>query len=178
MVTQGPWAFAGAGPTQSNAAASVIRFPNTNLTSGNHLELTHESEHLIPIGDLVLRRQNPWTELYDPGRVRSGAAVEWVKENLNVALQYTHWLTKGDVASIDQITPNNGAVIVESGRKIAVYRDERGTVHRRSAVCPHLGCIVAWNPAASTWDCPCHGSRFDKFGAVINGPSPRDLDNA
>jgi Rieske Fe-S protein len=130
------------------------------------------------IADLILRRQNPWIELYDPGRVRTGAAVEWVKENLNVALQYTHWLTKGDVASIDQITPNNGAVIVESGRKIAVYRDERGTVHRRSAVCPHLGCIVAWNPAASTWDCPCHGSRFDKLGAVINGPSPRNLDEA
>ena len=58
-------------------------------------------------------------------------------------------------------------MIVESGRKIAVYRDERGELHRRSAVCPHLGCIVAWNPAASTWDCPCHGSRFDKLGARV-----------
>jgi Rieske Fe-S protein len=147
-------------------------------TGDSGMGMTHGTIAGMLIADLILRRQNPWIELYDPGRVRTGAAVEWVKENLNVALQYTHWLTKGDVASIDQITPNNGAVIVESGRKIAVYRDERGTVHRRSAVCPHLGCIVAWNPAASTWDCPCHGSRFDKLGAVINGPSPRNLDEA
>jgi glycine/D-amino acid oxidase-like deaminating enzyme/nitrite reductase/ring-hydroxylating ferredoxin subunit len=147
-------------------------------TGDSGMGMTHGTIAGMLITDLILRRQNPWTDLYDPGRVRTGAAVEWVKENLNVALQYTHWLTRGDVDSMDQITPNNGAVIVESGRKIAVYRDERGTLHRRSAVCPHLGCIVAWNPAASTWDCPCHGSRFDKFGAVVNGPSPRDLDKA
>ena len=112
---------------------------------------------------------------YFTGRVQGVGFRYTVK---NVALQYKDWLTRGDVASIDQITPNNGAIVVESGRKIAVYRDERGTVHRRSAVCPHLGCIVAWNPSASSWDCPCHGSRFDKFGAVFNGPSPKDLDPA
>lgn len=147
-------------------------------TGDSGMGMTHGTIAGMLITDLVLARRNPWTELYDPARIRSGAAVEWVKENLNVALQYKDWLTGGDVKSVDQITPNNGAIMVESGRKIAVYRDERGTLHRRSAVCPHLGCIVAWNPAASTWDCPCHGSRFDKFGAVINGPSPSDLDPA
>ena len=55
---------------------------------------------------------------------------------------------------------------------------EDGPIKAFSTVCPHLGCIVAWNPSASTWDCPCHGSRFDKFGGVINGPSPSDLDPA
>jgi glycine/D-amino acid oxidase-like deaminating enzyme/nitrite reductase/ring-hydroxylating ferredoxin subunit len=145
------------------------------VTGDSGMGMTHGTIGGMLVSDLILRRANPWTALYDPARVRTGAALEWVKENLNVALQYTGWLTKGDVESIDQITPNNGAVIVEAGRKIAVYRDERGTVHRRSAVCPHLACIVAWNPAASTWDCPCHGSRFDRFGAVINGPSPSDL---
>ena len=147
-------------------------------TGDSGMGMTHGTIAGMLITDLVMARRNPWTELYDPARIRSGAAVEWVKENLNVALQYKDWLTGGDVKSIDEITPNNGAILVESGRKIAVYRDERGTVHRRSAVCPHLGCIVAWNPSASTWDCPCHGSRFDKFGGVINGPSPSDLDPA
>jgi glycine/D-amino acid oxidase-like deaminating enzyme/nitrite reductase/ring-hydroxylating ferredoxin subunit len=146
------------------------------ITGDSGMGMTHGTIGGMLITDLILRRQNPWTELYDPARVRSGAVVEWVKENLNVALQYKDWVTRGDVPSIDQITPNNGAIVVEAGRKIAVYRDERGSVHRRSAVCPHLGCIVAWNPAASTWDCPCHGSRFDRFGSVFNGPSPRDLD--
>jgi len=148
------------------------------VTGDSGMGMTHGTIGGMLLTDLILDRDNPWTELYDPARVRTGAAVEWVKENINVALQYKDWLTRGDVASIDQIRPNNGAIVVEAGRKIAVYRDERGTVHRRSAVCPHLGCIVAWNPAASSWDCPCHGSRFDKFGGVFNGPSPRDLDPA
>jgi len=147
-------------------------------TGDSGMGMTHGTIAGMLITDLVMGRQNPWTELYDPARIRSGATIEWVKENLNVALQYKDWLTGGDVKSIDEITPNNGAILVESGRKIAVYRDERGGVHRRSAVCPHLGCIVAWNPSASTWDCPCHGSRFDKLGAVINGPSPSDLEPA
>jgi glycine/D-amino acid oxidase-like deaminating enzyme/nitrite reductase/ring-hydroxylating ferredoxin subunit len=144
-------------------------------TGDSGMGMTHGTIAGMLITDLIERRQNPWQHLYDPSRVRSGAAVEWVKENLNVALQYTAWFTGGDVTSLDDVTPGNGAIIVESGRKIAVFRDERGEVHKRSAVCPHLGCIVRWNPAASTWDCPCHGSRFDKLGAVINGPSPSDL---
>jgi glycine/D-amino acid oxidase-like deaminating enzyme/nitrite reductase/ring-hydroxylating ferredoxin subunit len=147
-------------------------------TGDSGMGMTHGTIAGMLLTDLILRRDNPWTELYNPGRIRSGAAIEWVKENLNVALQYTSWLTKGDVESVDQITPNNGAIVVERGSKIAVFRDETGAVHRRSAVCPHLGCIVAWNPSASTWDCPCHGSRFDKFGAVMNGPAPKDLDPA
>jgi Rieske Fe-S protein len=59
--------------------------------------------------------------------------------------------------------------------KVAVYRDAQGALHERSAVCPHLGCIVHWNGAGKTWDCPCHGSRFDSHGHVINGPANRDL---
>jgi glycine/D-amino acid oxidase-like deaminating enzyme/nitrite reductase/ring-hydroxylating ferredoxin subunit len=148
------------------------------ITGDSGMGLTHGTIGGMLVSDMILHRANPWSELYDPGRVRTGAAVEWVKENLNVALQYKHWLTRGDVESIDEIAPTNGAVIVESGRKIAVYRDEGGAVHRRSAVCPHLGCIVAWNPAASTWDCPCHGSRFDKLGKAINGPAQTDLKKA
>ena len=147
-------------------------------TGDSGLGMTHGTIAGMLITDLIQHRQNPWQELYNPARVRTGSAVEWVKENLNVALQYTAWFTAGDVTSIDQVTPGNGAVIVESGRKIAVFRDERGEVHKRSAVCPHLGCIVRWNPAASTWDCPCHGSRFDKLGTVMKGPSPTDLAKA
>jgi Rieske Fe-S protein len=59
--------------------------------------------------------------------------------------------------------------------KVAVYRDDGGKLHERSAVCPHLGCIVQWNDAEKTWDCPCHGSRFEKLGSVINGPANRAL---
>ncbi|HJS43467.1 MAG TPA: Rieske 2Fe-2S domain-containing protein [Gemmatimonadales bacterium] len=61
---------------------------------------------------------------------------------------------------------------------MTTYRDPYGALHQFSAVCPHLGCIVQWNPMERTWDCPCHGSRFDKLGTVINGPANTGLHKA
>jgi Rieske Fe-S protein len=95
-----------------------------------------------------------------------------------MAAQYGDWLTSGTVETVDEIPPNGGAVVRRGLHKVAVYRDGRGTLHERSAVCPHLGCIVAWNPTEQSWDCPCHGSRFDKLGKLINGPSNADLSPA
>ena len=92
-----------------------------------------------------------------------------------MAAQYTDWLTPGDVASVDEIEPDSGAIVRRGLEKIAVYRDAKGALHECSAACPHLGCIVHWNPGEQTWDCPCHGSRFDAYGKVINGPANRDL---
>ena len=71
------------------------------------------------------------------------------------------------------IAPGEGALLRKGAAKIAVYRDEEGQLHERSAVCPHLGCIVQWNPGEKSWDCPCHGSRFDCEGRVLNGPAAR-----
>jgi Rieske Fe-S protein len=69
------------------------------------------------------------------------------------------------------IARGQGAIVRRGLRKIAVYRDERGDLHERSAYCTHLGCVVAWNRAERTWDCPCHGSRFDVDGGVVHGPA-------
>jgi Rieske Fe-S protein len=73
------------------------------------------------------------------------------------------------------IKPNEGKVIDQNGEKLAVYKDEDGKLISLSAVCTHAGCIVGWNNDDKTWDCPCHGSRFDKTGKVINGPAEKDL---
>ena len=89
----------------------------------------------------------------------------------------------GDFARFDRIFAMDRSNLVELQRrapdrhrgKIALYRDAQGALHERSATCPHLGCIVHWNDAAKTWDCPCHGSRFDCEGHVLNGPANRDL---
>jgi glycine/D-amino acid oxidase-like deaminating enzyme/nitrite reductase/ring-hydroxylating ferredoxin subunit len=137
--------------------------------SGNGM--THGTIAGMLLTDQILGRHNPWEPLYDPGRITLRATGEYTKENLNVAAQYADWLTKGDVESTEEIPKDSGAVIRRGAAKIAVYRDQTGALHERSAVCPHLGCIVAWNPAEKTWDCPCHGSRFDKFGDVVNGPA-------
>jgi glycine/D-amino acid oxidase-like deaminating enzyme/nitrite reductase/ring-hydroxylating ferredoxin subunit len=137
--------------------------------SGNGM--THGTIAGMLITDQILGRNNPWATLYDPGRVTMRASGEFVKEAANMAAQYADWVTGGDVSSVDEIEKDSGAVIRRGALKVAVYRDATGELHERSAICPHLGCIVGWNPSATTWDCPCHGSRFSKFGEVINGPA-------
>jgi nucleotide-binding universal stress UspA family protein/nitrite reductase/ring-hydroxylating ferredoxin subunit len=77
--------------------------------------------------------------------------------------------------SLDDLRPGEGAIVVFGGRRMAAYRDEEGTVHAVSARCTHLGCTVGWNDGARTWDCPCHGSRYDYAGKLIQGPAERDL---
>ena len=141
--------------------------------SGNGL--THGAVAGILLTDLIVGRENPWTALYDPGRVRLRAGGDFIKETLNMAAQYGDWARGGDVATVDEIARGEGAVIRDGLHKVAVYRDETGALHERSATCPHLGCVVNWNSAEKTWDCPCHGSRFDCTGRVVNGPAIRDL---
>jgi glycine/D-amino acid oxidase-like deaminating enzyme/nitrite reductase/ring-hydroxylating ferredoxin subunit len=137
--------------------------------------MTHGTIAGILIPDLILGRDNPWTKLYDPSRVSLRTAPEFARENLNVAAQYRDYLTPGDVASADDIPRGEGRVLRRGAAKVAVYRDDAGTLHERSAVCPHLYCIVDWNQAEKSWDCPCHGSRFDAYGRVVNGPASSDL---
>ncbi|HET9132559.1 MAG TPA: Rieske 2Fe-2S domain-containing protein, partial [Terriglobia bacterium] len=127
------------------------------------------------ITDLIQERDNDWAALYDPSRKSLKSIGTFVQENLNVAAQYADWVSSGDIGSEDQIPKGSGAVLRSGVQKVAVYRDEDGTLHRRSAVCPHLKCIVVWDSIEHTWDCPCHGSRFDAYGKVINGPANSDL---
>ena len=150
--------------------------PNVFIVTGDSgMGMTHGTIAGILLTDLILGRENPWAALYEPSRKTLGALRRFVKENLNVAQQYGDWLTSGDVDSPEQITPGAGAVIRHGLTKIAVYRDEQGVCHERSAVCTHLGGIVHWNDAEKTWDCPCHGSRFDRLGGALSGPANHDL---
>jgi len=138
--------------------------------SGNGM--THGTIAGILIRDLILGRDNAWATLYDPSRISLRAGLEWSKENLNVAAQYTDLLTGGEVESADEVAPGTGAILRRGLRKIAVYRDEAGALHELSAVCAHLGCVVNWNDKEKSWDCPCHGSRYHpEDGHVLNGPA-------
>jgi Rieske Fe-S protein len=79
---------------------------------------------------------------------------------------------------VNDIAPGHGAVVRRGLQKIAAYCSDTGEIYEFSAVCPHLGCVVDWNATEKTWDCPCHGSRFDAMGKVINGPANVDLSPA
>lgn len=130
----------------------------------------------ILLTDLVERRNNEWAALYDPSRVTLCAAGRYLLENLNVGAQFADLVTGGDVATTDEIGRGEGAIVGRGLAKIAAYRDASGSLHEHSAVCPHLGGIVAWNSLEKTWDCPCHGSRFDKTdGHPLNGPAIEGL---
>jgi glycine/D-amino acid oxidase-like deaminating enzyme/nitrite reductase/ring-hydroxylating ferredoxin subunit len=144
-------------------------------TGDSGMGMTHGTIAGMLISDLILGKETPWAKVYDPRRKRILAAGDFAKENLNVALQYTDWLTAGDVDSPDRVKPRQGAIMRRGLSKVAIYRREDGSIVELSAVCPHLMCIVAWNSADSTWDCPCHGSRFTAEGKVINGPANVDL---
>jgi Rieske Fe-S protein len=141
--------------------------------SGNGM--THGVIAGMLVGDQIVGRDNPWESLYDPSRKTLRAAGEFARENINMAAQYTDWITPGDVTDEREIPVGCGAVVRDGLKKLAVYRDERGALHRFSAVCPHLGAILRWNPQEGTWDCPAHGSRFAARGEVLNGPANDSL---
>lgn len=139
--------------------------------------MTHCTIAGMLITDLIMGRKNPWQALYDPARIslNTNATGEFLKENLNVAKQYSDWVTPGDAPTADSLLPESGCVIRKGSAKVAVYCDKDGIHHEKSAVCPHLGCIVHWNQVEKSWDCPCHGSRFNAEGKVISGPALSDL---
>ena len=145
-------------------------------TGDSGMGMTHGTIAGMLLTDLIVGRASSWAALYDPSRKMLRAPVEYAKENLNVAAQYVEdYLGGGDVDSVDALAPGQGAVLRRGLSKIAAYRDYDGMLHEHSAVCPHLGCIVTFDDIEKTWDCPCHGSRFDRYGRVIVGPANRDL---
>jgi glycine/D-amino acid oxidase-like deaminating enzyme/nitrite reductase/ring-hydroxylating ferredoxin subunit len=144
-------------------------------TGDSGMGMTHGTIAGIILADLIHGVAVPWADLYDPGRVTMKSARDYVSENANVAWQYRDWLRAGDIESVGQLAPGQGAVLRRGVRMIAAYRDPQGELHEMSAACTHLGCVVRWNSTEHTWDCKCHGSRFDARGKVLNGPAVEPL---
>ena len=102
--------------------------------------------------DTILGRDNPWTEVYDPSRSKQVSPFAVQEE-------------------ISRIEPGQGIVIEKGEEKVAVYRDPQGVLYTFNPACRHMGCFVSWNDAEKTWDCPCHGSRYNARGEVIQSPA-------
>lgn len=176
------WAWSGQIMEPVDGLGFIGRNPGDRHTfivtgdSGNGM--THGTIAGQLLRTLISGDDHPWARLYDPSRITPRAAGHFARENLNVARQYADLVTGGDVASVDDIPAGTGAVVRDGLHKRAVFRDDQGALIVRSAVCPHLGCIVGWNAVERTWDCPCHGSRFAPDGEVIAGPATRPLSSA
>lgn len=182
--------FPGAGPVRqrwsghiqepADGIAFIGRNPGSSrvfiVTGDSGNGMTHGALAGILLTDLICGRENAWSKLYDPSRKVSSlhALRDFLKENVNVALHYGDWL-RPQTPSDEAVAPGTGAVIRRGVRPVAVFVDEQGVRHECSAICPHLGAIVAWNRAERSWDCPCHGSRFSPHGEVLTGPATRAL---
>ncbi len=126
--------------------------------------------------DRITGRANPWSALFDPARKTLGGLWDYLKENKD----YPYYLARDRFAgtegkSLRAVPRGSGKVLDLDGHAVAVHRDARGKVTKKSAVCTHMGCLVDWNGAEGTWDCPCHGSRFKTDGAVMAGPAESPL---
>lgn len=146
-------------------------------TGDSGMGMTHGTIAGMVITDAILQRPNPWAALYNPGRrmAHMGSIRDLVTENLNAAVQLADYVTAGDPHSANRIRRGQGQLLRRGAKIIAAYRDQVGRLHEHSAVCTHLGCIVAWNSEEKSWDCPCHGSRFDGEGRVLDGPASAPL---
>jgi glycine/D-amino acid oxidase-like deaminating enzyme/nitrite reductase/ring-hydroxylating ferredoxin subunit len=129
------------------------------------------------LSDMVLGRENPWQALYDPtrGLVKSSLAGLVRDAAVGVEDLLGGFGPHVSVKEAESVKKGEGRVVDHGIDKVAVHRDDDGVLHAVSAVCTHLQCVVRWNGADRSWDCPCHGSRFDVRGRCIQGPALEDL---
>ena len=129
------------------------------------------------ISDLILENENPYATLLSPTRLKPVAGFsEFVRENADVAYHFiSDRFRTQHLDSLSELENGEGRVVDLDGEKLAVYRDSSGMVSALDPTCTHAGCTVCFNPAEKSWDCPCHGARFDLSGKVLCGPPRKDL---
>ncbi len=129
------------------------------------------------ICDSICGRDNPWQDLFTVERKKFHASAwSYIRANLDYPFyMFKDWMGGDRQSQPMDLKLGEGKVIVRDGKRIACFRDEQGKLSEVSAVCTHLGCIVHWNSADQTWDCPCHGSRYSAVGAVLAGPAETPL---
>ena len=162
---------------------SIDRIPYIGrLTSGNENSylatgfrkwgMTTGTVAAMILKDMILGKSNPWEEVYDPSRFKP---VESAKDLFSQVAEATKGLVGDRILptheEASQIAPREGAIVKIDGERVAAYRDWKGVLHTLDPSCRHMGCIVSWNDAEKTWDCPCHGSRYYATGEVISGPT-------
>lgn len=145
-------------------------------TGFNAWGISNGAAAALILADLAVGKDHPWLELFNATRIEPIAGgAKFVKENAAVGKHLVIEYLARKPESFDALGPGEAAIVKVDGANVAAYRDEQGLLHAVSAVCSHMGCIVGWNASDRTWDCSCHGSRFDLDGEVIHGPATRPL---
>lgn len=165
MEANDRFAFIGRNPGDENVFV---------VTGASGTGITYATIAGMLISDLIMGYENPWEKIYDPSRVTVGSIGKFLEEGYKSTIPYVDWLKSCDEKPLQK---GEGKIVCRGLEKIAAYRDEEGNVHALSAKCTHLGGVVNWNNVEKSWDCPCHGSRFDVNGDVLNGPAIKPLEN-
>ncbi|MFN8418360.1 MAG: FAD-dependent oxidoreductase [Anaerolineae bacterium] len=140
--------------------------------------MTNGSAAGMILSDLILGKENPWAQVFNPVRFKPVASAKpLIAEGANVAKEIVGGLLPKPAAEAAQtLAVGEGMVVHHEGERVAISRDEQGRLHAVSAICTHMGCVVNWNNAERSWDCPCHASRFAPDGTVLHGPAVKDLE--
>ncbi|ERJ12761.1 FAD-dependent oxidoreductase [Haloplasma contractile] len=137
--------------------------------------MTNSTVAAILLKDLLTNKDNPWTSLYTPSRATTlESAKNFVAQNLHVAKEFIKGKVTPGSLNID-LEIDESKVISIKGKSYGAYKDKNGDVYIRDITCTHLGCECMWNQAERTWDCPCHGSRYDYTGKVVDEPALKHL---
>lgn len=144
--------------------------------SGNGM--TYSTLSSIVISSLILQGTSPYEKLFNPSRIKPVAGfANFVKENADVAKEFVSGrFSASSIEGVSELAKGEARVVKYEGKKIGLYKDEQGNLHAVNPVCTHAKCIVSWNTAEHTWDCPCHGGRFSPEGKVLTGPPTVDLE--
>ncbi|WP_410512692.1 FAD-dependent oxidoreductase [Paenibacillus sp. BR2-3] len=143
-------------------------FKKWGMTSGTMAALM--------ISDQIQRKDNPYTELYDPSRFKASPSIKnFIVTNSNVAKEFVAGKLDFVHRKTSDLKPDEGAVVRHDGKRAGAYRDSEGKLHLVDTTCTHMGCEVEWNDGERSWDCPCHGSRFSYDGEVFEGPATMPL---
>ncbi|HUR74285.1 MAG TPA: FAD-dependent oxidoreductase [Sporichthya sp.] len=180
-VTEVPYRWSAQDPVSADHLPMIGRYmPGANSlwvgTGYGKWGLSNGTLAAEILTDAILGQDNPWAEIFRPARFNVRSAQSFARLQAKVAADLVgDRLRPGEASSVEAVTPGTAAVVRHGAKQTGVYRDPAGGVHAVSLRCTHLGCLLRFNAAETSWDCPCHGSRFDVDGGVLEGPAVRPL---
>lgn len=151
-------------------------YPFTFIATGfNKWGMTNGTFAGMLLRDNILRRSNPYMDLFNPGRFNDKSMNQNIATGFKMAKELIAGKFAGAHEKIGNLEPDEGATVRHHGKKVGAYRDPKGELFLVDTTCTHMGCETAWNEAERSWDCPCHGSRFSYTGEVLEGPAKEPL---
>ncbi len=139
--------------------------------------MVYSSVAAIILKSMITGEPDPYKGLFNPNRIKPVAGfVNFIKHNSHVAFEILSKIVPAaKMTAFVEMAPGEGKVAKYDGQTIAIHKDEHGNLHALHPECTHMKCTIAWNTAENSWDCPCHGARFDINGEVLTGPAANNL---